>query len=609
MKTPFRAKGYTEEILDVEKAYAEDQKKLPSDATRIGRDRINDLQNFSLAPFTGEFNDATKNHLLNRALVGISHQHIDEVKNKSLSEIIDLLFSPESWSQPVNNYFHEISQSDYNNYFESEDVAPGEPFIERAYSTSNGEQFGGERNNAIESWFYGHLYSQKTSIHWKLWFFLHQLVPTLPGDPLGHKGTYSYNKLIFESCFGSYKQFIYDMTLEPAMLFYLNLQYSDKYTPDENYAREVQELFTVGKRPFAQYTEEDVRSMARLLVGWYCDYNAMVFEPGADPAVYFNSGNHDLGDKQFSEFYNNTLIQGRNGQFGKEELGEGIDMLFNTEEAAIYLCRRLYQYFVYPQTTEAIEEQIIRPLAQIMRDNNYSIVEPLKVLLSSEHFFDEVFRSSMIKPPLDYVMGMQKELNLFYGDMVYWDGSTETHFSENPSHPSFIKLQTQLSRSFYHFEYLGWVTGNQGMRINDPPSVSGWPAFYQTPVYDRFWINTSSLISRKQYTESRSQWGHYLTDGVNIRTNLNYYLNTFENPTDINALVDEFLGRNFTTDIEMSTRQRIIDYTLEGASPEHWQEYVGAFLQDPSISNENAIRQPINRLLSQLFELSEYQLY
>ena len=83
MKTPFRAKGYTEEILDVEKAYAEDQKKLPSDATRIGRDRINDLQNFSLAPFTGEFNDATKNHLLNRTLVGISHQHIDEVKNKS----------------------------------------------------------------------------------------------------------------------------------------------------------------------------------------------------------------------------------------------------------------------------------------------------------------------------------------------------------------------------------------------------------------------------------------------------------------------------------------------------------------------------------------------
>jgi len=259
MKPPFRAKGYTEEILDVEKAYAEDQKKIPSGAKTIGRDRINDLQNFSLAPFTGDFDSAAKNHLLNRTLVGISHQHVNEVKNKSLSEIIDLLFTPETWSQPVNNYFHEISQSDYNNYFESEDVAPGEPFIERGYSTTNGEQFGGERNNAIESWFYGKVYIQNTSIHWKLWFFLHQLVPTLPGDPLGHKGTYSYTKLIFDSCFGSYKQFIYDMTLEPAMLFYLNLQYSDKYTPDENYAREVQELFTVGKRPFAQYTEEDVR--------------------------------------------------------------------------------------------------------------------------------------------------------------------------------------------------------------------------------------------------------------------------------------------------------------------------------------------------------------
>ena len=206
-------------------------------------------------------------------------------------------------------------------------------------------------------------------------------------------------------------------------------------------------------------------------------------------------------------------------------------------------------------------------------------------------------------------MGMQKELNLFYGDMVHWDGSTETHFSENPAHPSFAKLQTELSRSFYHFHYLGWVMGNQGMRINDPPSVSGWPAFYQTPVYDRFWINTSSLVSRKQYTESRAQWGHYLADAVHIRKNLYYYLNTFENPTDINALVDEFLTRNFTTSIEASSKQRIIDYTLEGASPEHWQEYVGAYLQDPSISNGNAIRQRTDRLFSQLFELSEYQLY
>ena len=126
-------------------------------------------------------------------------------------------------------------------------------------------------------------------------------------------------KLLFDSCFGSYKQFIYDITIDSSMLNYLNLALSQKDTPDENYAREVQELFTVGKRPFAQFSESDVREIARALVGWNHNYDALVFEEGHEETSYFQPWNHDTGDKHFSSFYSNTVIRGRAGEEGAEE--------------------------------------------------------------------------------------------------------------------------------------------------------------------------------------------------------------------------------------------------------------------------------------------------
>ena len=111
------------------------------------------------------------------------------------------------------------------------------------------------------------------------------------------------------------------------MLDFLNLALSQKDTPDENYAREVQELFTVGKRPFAKFTEKDVREIARALVGWTYDYEKLVFSEGTDPHVFFEDYNHDTGDKEFSSFYNNHTISGKSGDDGQQELQEVVDMM------------------------------------------------------------------------------------------------------------------------------------------------------------------------------------------------------------------------------------------------------------------------------------------
>ena len=72
----------------------------------------------------------------------------------------------------------------------------------------------------------------------------------------------------------------------------------------------------------------------------------------------------------------------------------------------------LYQFFVYPALTDEIEDKIIKPLAKIYRDNNYSLVEPLKVLFKSEHFFNNQIENSLIKSPIEFSMSILKEINL-----------------------------------------------------------------------------------------------------------------------------------------------------------------------------------------------------
>ena len=398
------------------------QEKLDLDQiVRAKKASIQSVVNYSLAPYSGDFGFDQRKHLLNRTVVGLCKRHLDDLENLNLQSALDLILTPELFDEPINNYYHQLTASDYEGLYNNEDVPAGEPFINRPYANNSSgelEQFGHERYTAIISWVNQRIYKQNTSIHWKLFVFLHNLVPTRCFD-LGHKAAFLYIKLLFEACFGSYKEFIYKVTLDPSMLDFLNLALSQKDTPDENFACEVQELFTVGKRPFAQFTEKDVREIARALVGWTYDYEKLVFSEGTESHVNFEDYNHDVGDKTFSPFYNNQTIKGKSGMDGQQELQEVVDMLFRTEESGIYLCRRLYQFFVYPVLTPEIESQIITPLAQVFRDNDHSLIAVLRVLLGSEHFYDTAIPNSIIKPPIDYNMGMLKELEITSGYRTY----------------------------------------------------------------------------------------------------------------------------------------------------------------------------------------------
>ena len=168
-------------------------------------------------------------------------------------------------------------------------------------------------------------------------------------------------ELIRQYTLGNYKNLVRDITKDIAMLRYLNGYLNQASAPDENYARELMELFTLGKGPGSQYTENDVKEAAKVLTGW--QVNATTY------TTVFNSNRHSTANKTFSSFFNNTVITGRTGATaGDLELDDLLNMIFAQQEVAKYIVRKFYRWFVYYTIDSATETNVITPLADIFQN-------------------------------------------------------------------------------------------------------------------------------------------------------------------------------------------------------------------------------------------------
>jgi len=548
--------------------------------------------NTGLEPYTGVWENAQKKHLLNRIITGYSTKHLQEISSLSLSKSLDLIFKVEKTPNvPVNDYDYEITkaETEKQGHFY---IEPGKEYV---YAPEpNGSPW--PRHQSHDAWLFKNMIEQNTSIHWRMVFFLHNLLACGKGSV---KMMYQHYKLLFDSAFGSYKSLMYKVTLDPMMLEYLNLQSSQKYKPDENYARELQELFTVGKGPNSKYTEEDVTEMARLLVGWQFNYDS---KKNSGPIVnQFSHWNHDTGDKKFSAFYGNRVIKGRQGQDGMKELDEALDMIFATQECALYLCRRLYQFFCYPIIDDTVEKNVIAPMADLLRKNNYELIVPLKALLGSAHFFDSSFYNSMIKSPLEFSFGIMKEFDF---TIINYDLKTDIP----------ARFTSDLNKDFYKYRTLQWDMGNVGLNFTDPPSVSGWPAYYQAPVYDLFWINSDTVAKRANWGNGVGRWGKYLgigdtRGGVNMQIDIIKYLASLKNPSNIDDVIDETVDRLMSVPISQAARLRIRMKTLDGVAPSYFTQLYQTYLAKPTDENKNTLTYRIQNLFGALFQMGEIHLF
>ena len=572
----------------------------------------------TIEKYDGEWGDAQKKHLLNRSLMGYAKYHLEDLSNLTLDESIDLLFTPENdLTLPTNDYFYEWPQERYDelnkNLGESEyrvePVPPGEPWVESAFPGNVGPW---DQYTSLDSYCIRQQLRQKTSIHWKLSFFLHNLLPTSRDSGASAKAAWQYLKLIYKSPFQSYKQTIKDITMDPNMLWYLNLQFSKVDNPDENFAREVQELFTVGKGPNARFTEEDVKAFSKILVGWESDF--LSHEKPGEIKTRFSWWNHDSSDKQLSGFYGNKIIRGRYREDGAEELHELIDIIFENQEVSFYISRRLYQFFVYPEIDSSAEENIIKPMAQKFRETNYSLIEPLKLLLKSNHFFDSSNFNSLIKSPIEFVYGCLKSLKLHQEDFYeqienekYINGTRYTYTIPN-------KFSDPLSREYYFYGSFSGRLRDQGCLFGEPPSVSGWPPYYQAPVYDLFWINSKTISNRAAFGQAFEwNWGFGYDETqdsfIALKVDYSKIIDEMEDPDNLERVVDQFLENFLTVQIGSQQKNDLMDVILNGVSLNHYTEIYQRYKNDPNNQNKEDLNNRFRKFISRLFMMSEIHLF
>lgn len=553
--------------------------------------RLASAQSFSLKPYSGEWTKTQKRHLLNRALVGVSKRELDAFDTMNLDQAVRTLLTPsEKPSPPVNNYYPDLF-GDILMQYGYEDVPKGKTWVEEPENQHNRIW---QRVNSLSAWMFQNLAEQKSTIHWKLFLFLHNLLPIRFDEVPGSKNLYQYVSTLFDGAFKSYRELMYAITVEPAMLSYLNLTNSNKNAPDENYARELQELFTVGKGPNSKYTEKDVTEMARLLTGWQIKWDS--FQKKGKVEYVFVDTVHDEGDKQFSAFYGNKIIKGRKGQDGQKELDEALDMIFATDECSMYICRRLYQFFVYPVIDSTTEENIIKPLALVFKQNNFSLIKVLEILLKSEHFFQISLYNSMIKSPLEFYIGFLKE---FTYDFHWWDS--------NKPMPEKNKDQSYNQYRFYGNE-MQWRTQITGFQLGFPPSVSGWPPYYQSPSYDLIWIN-SNTIKERFAGASNVDGGFYVDDGLSYKVNWIKYISTFKDPGNLTKLVEEMADRLIPVTLPAGVISKIKIAAIGNVSEKYWTDEWNKYKNSPTQENTNTLDNRLRSMFRLLLQLGEIHIF
>jgi uncharacterized protein (DUF1800 family) len=388
---------------------------------------------------------------------------------------------------------------------------------------------------------------------------------------------YQNNQLLRSNCLKNFKSLVKDITLDPAMLIYLNGERNSKSAPDENYSRELQELFTLGKGPESKYTESDVIAGAKVLTGWRISRTTGI--------VYFESSRHDTSDKVFSSYFNNHTVNGKTGQEGTTELDDMLNMIFAQNEVANHIVRKLYRWFVYYEIDENTERNVITPLANIFRNSGYEIKPVLEALFSSEHFFDTANRGAIIKSPADLTLGI-----------------TRTFDIPMPGADDYVDQYTAWNR-------LLSITALTQQDIGDPPSVSGWPAYYQIPQFHELWINSDTISNRNKISDALAANG-YSVGSTRLKIDPLHFAKKLDNASDPNLLINELIEMMHTLDVDQNQREFMKSILLSGqVNDDYWTQAWNEYLNDQNNTTKaNIVSSRLSSLYKYLMNLSEFQL-
>ena len=527
--------------------------------------------NAGLDPYTGPWEFAQAAHLLRRSTFGPTYSQIKEAVAQGLDTTIAQLFEELPMPAPPVYY-------DTNN---DPNAGLGEPWVETVYPT--GMNVRGNRRRSLRAWAIGLLVNEGVSIREQLTLFWHNHFAVYDaGDP---RFMYRHINLLRTYAWGNFRDLIKEVTIDPSMLRFLNGNQNTKNAPNENYARELLELFTIGKGPLAgpgdytNYTEHDILEIAKVLTGWR-DRGHNTTNPDISIEAYFTPNRHDTSTKVLSPRFDQIEIANQ----GNQEYLTLIDIIFQKVEVARFICRKLYRWFVFYTIDDATEIDVIEPMAQILIDNDFEIKPALQALLSSEHFYNVLNVGPMIKNPIDFTIFLLKQ------------------FEVNMPDGSDLEVL-----------YKGWL--NQFNKISPmdmeyfrPPNVAGWKAYYQEPLYYRSWINATTLPVRMTYTDKMTANG-YNSAGFRIKIEPLKFIQTLDNPFDPNAVIEEISALLFPQPITNGQKAGLKEVLIPGLPDFEWTVEYGDYAANPDDENlANAVEAKLKSLFKVMLSMPEYYL-
>ena len=364
------------------------------------------------------WNEKRIKHLYRRLSYGVALSDLQTAQNKTPEQLVDELIDG-----AIATPFPEAPEWSTWDYRHFEQLEP------------DNEKRDELINEAIYGWLKKWIKDMmQNDVRGKLVMFWHNHFVTQLETYYFPRYLYDYHQLLQAMAFGNFKDFVHEMGKNTAMLLFLNGVVSTKYEPNENYARELYELFALGRDN--GYTQQDIEETARALTGWN---NLDIW----GSPILFMSEYADKGEK---------TIFGKTGLWGYDEVTE---ILFaeRKDKIAQFICEKIYKAFVNPIPNETI----INQLTTTIKANNWEIAPVLKQLFKSEHFFDENNIGVQVKSPYELYLNFYKEVDYQINDEEI-DG-------------------------------LNYFTSMLGQELATPIDVAGWQG-------NRSWVDTARIVGR-----------------------------------------------------------------------------------------------------------------
>lgn len=317
----------------------------------------------------------------------------------------------------------------------------------------------------LQLWWLLRIASSRRPLQEKMTLFWHDHFATSAQKVTGSLIMYEQNETLRANATGRFQALLSAVSKDPAMLFWLDNQYNVKGKPNENFAREVMELFTLG---IGNYSEKDVQEAARAFTGWTIrrrnlrDIGDVKGKLPSNVFFQFVPNLHDSGTK---------TILGNTGNFDGDDV---LGILCGHPRTAYYLTEKIWSYFVYPEPEKAVVERH----AKKFRDSGLDIKVLLRSIMEDPLFFSDKSERAIYKNPADFCLATIRQLGLGEATARAFAGGNQE--GARPRIPPILAAQQAMK--------------SMGMDLLFPPDVNGWDG-------GPSWVTSATMVERIQWAD------------------------------------------------------------------------------------------------------------